>query len=149
MGMFETNSSSVHSLIINQNDKKITIKKDLSNQTIVLGQGEYGWGYQELTTWLEKADYLSIEAYYNDQLKYYLEEAIKIDFPNINITYKTELNHLNQLIVTGYIDHQSTNQIWDNLLKHCKKVDNNKIIKFINKILFNDSHIIITNDNDF
>jgi len=102
--IFETNSSSSHSLSLGQLPNNLNPVED-NYETIVLGTGDYGWGYDTLNTWLEKADYLSIETEYNETRKNCLESAIKRYFPNITIEYE----------YTGYIDHQSYGNVWDEI----------------------------------
>jgi len=125
-GMFETNSSSVHTLSFSNrisNDEDI----DCREVTIVLGIGEYGWGYEVLTTPLEKMDYLAIETQYSEDKKERLLEAIKQKYPNINITFD----------YTGEIDHQSEGDVWNGL-------ESEDIFTF----LFGESKITLKNDND-
>lgn len=124
-GMFETNSSSCHSFI-KGNDPNPRIVKD-NDLNIILGVGEYGWGYDELNVWLEKADYLAIEAVKDINKLKMLEKAIKRRYPNVTIKYES----------TGYIDHQSEGVIWSNF----------KNVADVYDAIFGDSYIIIANDN--
>ena len=59
-GTFETNSSSVHSLVIF--DKKSRLSPSNlpvnSDRILEIAAGEYGWGYEMLETQLEKTEYL-------------------------------------------------------------------------------------------
>ena len=54
--VFETNSSSSHSISVTGNTK-LNIP-DLSYD-IECQFGEFGWGYEELTHWMEKLSYVS------------------------------------------------------------------------------------------
>ena len=58
--VFETNSSSVHSLTVKKNDMVLKpYKMDLNYENkLVLEFGEYGWGYDTLTTVFDKLCYL-------------------------------------------------------------------------------------------
>lgn len=106
-GVFETNSSSMHSASLNYSDfndqfiKNLVVDYGLSD-TIELGIDDYGWGPDELDSWLEKADYLMVD---NHSLSGVIIEAIKTKFPNINV----------KISFAGSIDHQSQGEIWSEL----------------------------------
>ena len=53
---FETNSSSCHSLVVNNNTDYGTIDTEY---TLEIELGEYGWGYEKLSTPSEKASYMA------------------------------------------------------------------------------------------
>ena len=126
--VWESNSSSSHSLTIGDNACKLV---DDSEIEVHLGYGEYGWGYEELVNWENKADYLAIEAIRDGGYKMdILDEAIKLRFPNIEITYADEGNR-------GYIDHQSYGEIWEEL----------DTVEDVYNVIFGNSYIIIDNDN--
>ena len=59
-----------------------------------------------------------------------LDEAIKLRFPNIEITYADEDNR-------GYIDHQSYGEIWEEL----------DTVEDVYNVIFGNSYITIDNDN--
>jgi len=124
-GIFETNSSSMHSLSFDNSKFNLQVNKDLKE--LDLGIGEYGWGYEELKEPLEKMDYLAIEAFDDENKKGMLLEAIKKVYPNLKINFHND----------GYIDHQSINEIWEDL--------NN--VTDIYEVIFSNSAIIIDNDN--
>jgi len=126
--IFETNSSSSHSLSLGKLPDNVVVPWEDNYETIVLGKGEYGWGYEELTTWLEKADYLSIETEHNETKRDVLESAIKRYFPNITIEYE----------YTVYIDHQSYGELWDEIGYDVDEAC---------KVIFGNSTIEIDNDN--
>jgi len=124
-GLFETNSSSMHSLSFNNSKFNTYVNEELNE--LDLGIGEYGWGYQELKEPLEKMDYLAIEAFDEGDKKRRLLEAIHRLYPHITINFHDD----------GYIDHQSMDKIWSEL----DTVDD------IYKVIFGKSKIIIDNDN--
>ncbi len=124
-GVFETNSSSVHSLTIGSSNIEKTV--DLNQFEVELGSGKYGWGYEELTSWMEKADYFGVEARDSDTKRNMLETVLKMGFPNIAIEYSQ----------SGYIDHQSRGDIWNKI----ESVDG------LHDVIFGDSVIIISSDN--
>ena len=57
-GVFETNSSSVHSMIISREDELFSVVKGSKTNIITAHFGEYYHGYEHLTTLQEKLDYL-------------------------------------------------------------------------------------------
>lgn len=126
VGVYETNSSSMHSLTFYGGADIDKVCSD-KTETIVLGTGEYGWGYETLSSPLEKMDYLSIETENSEDKKELLLEAIARVYPNVTI----EFNY------TGYIDHQSYGEIWEGL----KSVDD------LVDVIWGNAEIIIDNDN--
>lgn len=124
-GIFETNSSSMHSLSFDNSAVATEVNND--EKRIVLGTGEYGWGYEELTTPLEKMDYLAIETEHSETKKQMLLDAIAKVYPYAKIDFD----------YSGYIDHQSYGEIWDELTT----VDD------VYKCIFGKSTIEIGNDN--
>ena len=122
--IFETNSSSSHSLSLGGNAKKEVSEEKIS---IIVGSGEYGWGFEKLKHWISKADYLGVEAYEDENKKELLERALKMAYPNITIGYSDE----------GYIDHQSYGEIWSELTS----------VKDVYNVIFGNSVVIIDNDN--
>lgn len=176
-GVFETNSSSTHSLVIltseNSQDKSYYI-----NEELVFG--EYGWGVDSLRDPSSKAEYLltSIQyveekakeiqyVYYNenkiqyekDKLEYYnsIFEAIleskytKWIFELIQ--EKTKSNPTLRMLQSsyyplGYIDHQSLSP---SIFEDAFDLFSMNEIDFKNKvedIIFNESYVIyIDNDN--
>ena len=134
--MFETNSSSTHTLTMGKSPKH-KIDESYTN-TIKLGLGEYGWGIERLTTWYEKADYLSIVAIKDERKKEMLEEALFKKFPNCKIKYETEYDkYEGGNVAIGYIDHQSSGEIWNDIGS----------INDLYDVIFGDSVINIDNDN--
>lgn len=98
---FETNSSSCHSITWT-NHFKINESTLYTN-----GDGEYGWGYDELTTPIKKLDYCIVALHYiSDYFKDDLDELVEY-FYDKGITIELG-DDLKNGEVTGYIDHQST-----------------------------------------
>lgn len=148
--VFETNSSSMHSLTVTR--RKPDLKQSEDMEPITVGLGEYGWGYETLDWWMEKADYLGVECtttrYRKDEetgeygyetflsednieRRNILKAALRMRFSNVEIIFKTE----------GYIDHQSSGDIWDIIMG-----DKHPVSK-CHEIIFGDARIIIDNDN--
>lgn len=122
--IFQTNSSSSHSLSIGKPADRAVI--DDKNITITVGSGGYSWGYELLTKWYEKADYFGVEAVTDDRKKR-LKDVLKYKYPNCEIEFNDN----------GYIDHQSTGTGWDEVESGEDLYD----------IIFGDSVIEIDNDN--
>lgn len=110
-GTFETNSSSMHSLVITDKKSKLS-PSDLpvsSGGILKITTGEYGWGYDMLETQIEKLEYLFtlLCCYEGIENQEDLEE---------NMTYIEWLEDLEKyvgikkVLITdfgGYVDHQS------------------------------------------
>ena len=125
--VWESNSSSSHSLTIGDNACKLVDDTEIE---IELGYGEYGWGYEELINWESKADYLAVEAVRDNYKMDMLDKALKLRFPNIEITYANEDSR-------GYIDHQSYGEIWNEL----------DSVEDVYNVIFGSSIVVIDNDN--
>ena len=166
-GVFETNSSSTHSLSIQSgNVRPFNLPLD-DDGYIIAEFGEFGWGYEELITQEQKFSYLltyvvasEMNNYYKsakkkaDQLlretvgyKLLLEfaeeycEGISLDLCSLELveSYKD-----GQYIVEsyGYVDHQSVNGNLANWLRERKVT--------IEEVVLNDGvKIIIDNDNRY
>jgi hypothetical protein len=149
--VFETNSSSMHSLAIIGSDRMN--KNNFSTTTvdgtekIIVESGEYGWGYESLTKPIEKLSYIVTMIPYQDSMnsinesKYFkwLSEMVK-DYTGYELTYQTSSSNYYE---DGYIDHQSTDtldSVWVN--------DEETFKSNMRDIMFNDKYfIIIDNDN--
>ena len=106
IGVWETNSSSVHSLVIARSDRMSSTAIDK------VDGGEYGWGYDRLIYPIEKLSYALTAIQYVDQEN---EDDISKSkwFAQLQDVVKTqtgsnfELVPLNDYYKYGYIDHQS------------------------------------------
>lgn len=110
-GVFETNSSSTHSVSIPEQINEVFTKNTLitdKNNNIVLNGGQFGWEIEDYTDALTKANYLAVAAWDENHLNL-LKEVIK------------ETTSCNEVIVnvnrdwnsddTSYIDHQSSGTV--------------------------------------
>ena len=139
-GIFETNSSSVHAIVVAKENKNI-----VTNQIVNFSIQNYGWAHPSLFDIDELASYFytaCCEIYSKDmqgEIRSMLpEDTIAVfcrpkfsTFEFDNKTYKTLDN--------GDIDHVDELRPWVEELLHNKD-------KFIN-YLFGDSFVIISNDN--
>ena len=134
IGCFETNSSSSHSIHLGIDFVKDTIEP---SNIIVLTGSEFGWGVESYDDALIKANYCAQAFYLNtrdidSELLNTLKQVIKKE-TGYDVMYDEE--SLN----SGYIDHQSTNVIFEEV-----GTDSDSIKNFI----FNkNSILIIDNDN--
>lgn len=102
-GVFETNSSSTHSITISTNPEHLldTIIPEIDG-TITLGSGDYGWENETYTDARSKADYVTI--YIRDWSGPNTEDFKKVfeDLLKAQTGCKEVI-----LDDDGYIDHQS------------------------------------------
>lgn len=117
---FETNSSSSHSITINNKGDHHTFDIPVTDyffdeknnsahkNCIILHGGEYGWSEDTFNEAMEKANYVAqeIEDTNNHQLKTWFEEVLKEATGAEEIVY-----NLND----GYIDHQSVGTVNDSI----------------------------------
>ena len=144
--VFETNSSSMHSLAMIGKDRMGTYNFE---ENVVIQSDEYGWSGDDLNSPLEKLSYIATMIQYKDcscaveDSKYFkwLAEMFK-DYTGSNLIYapydkKDEYNR------DGYVDHQSTDTLDDQWSD-----DEDKFKSKMKDIVFNDKYfIIIDNDN--
>jgi len=142
--VFETNSSSMHSVSISDVDHLVTY-----NEPIFGRFGEFGWGYEELTSVEDKLSYVLTSIQYydssdeytieNSQFYIWLNEMVK-DFTGFEIDLKINYGDFHPI---GYVDHQSINilnEYWDG--------DEIKFKENMKELIFNQKYkIIIDNDN--
>ena len=131
-GVFETNSSSVHSIVIYKNASNLQIPSSLQ-----FSLGEFGWEINVLTTPYEKAEYLYTALYCtNPESKY-------IDFIRNTLAEKNctaEFESLENVSKWSYIDHSE--ELW----KFIDSVMSSK--DALLSYLFSDKSVVYTyNDN--
>jgi hypothetical protein len=141
--VFETNSSSSHSCTISDNPTSyVTIVPDDEGK-IYLEGGEFGWGYDEYSDALTKANYCAVAATYGifkdkkDMLISLLQEqtgAKLIVFAFETESYSSANN--------SYIDHQSIEDT------ACAAGDIFETKETLKNFIFNrQSRLVIDNDN--
>ena len=139
-GVFETNSSSVHAMIISK--RKPLVFQNIKKVNFHLG--EYEWGYEELHTVDEKASYLYTAAccFYNKDAKDMILKALsglpvscRFDKP-LFVNYGDGEFYLDN----GNVDH------CDELENFLKDILHDK--EMLRQYLFDDqSFVVIGNDN--
>ena len=116
--VFETNSSSMHSLSIAKRGVTEYLHVDEYTNNVVTEFGEFGWGYDEYNDPETKLSYL-VTMIGESHNCYSIEEIYEInDFKKINdiVSVRCECDGIEIKNVDGYIDHQSIDTI-DNLMK--------------------------------
>jgi len=144
--VFETNSSSCHTLVIKNNTQYDTISLD--GPQLCLCGGEYGWNYENLVSAEDKANYVATllkyinESCYNKELSSWAkinEKICKDNFEQV-VKEQTGAKEIIYNLESAYIDHQSCESASD--FKFL--LDKNKIK---NLIFGKASYIVIDNDN--
>lgn len=99
--VFETNSSSTHSLSID--DKAELVKQPFSdeetkNGVVTIDQGEFGWEQETYHGVKDKLSYLYTSAGKDEGKRFLIKQAVK-DFSGLDVVFGLD---------DGYIDHQSS-----------------------------------------
>jgi len=125
--IFETNSSSSHSLSLGNLQEGDDTVDSFREGEITLGIGEYGWEWKDYEHWHEKADYITIlmNQYQNGDIDN-LIKAIHRKYPNVELTFSD----------SGYVDHGSN--YWEDWMN-----DEDQLFIF----LFGNGGISTGNDN--
>jgi hypothetical protein len=134
--VFETNSSSTHSLCVTKNNIL-----DQKQDSIYFSIGEFGWECDTLRSPSEKASYLYTAILVCDGMIDCLD-SVKSALSNNNIKYKLEEPEYDKKygdLEYGYIDHSS--ELYD-FLEICN--DEDKIMRFL---FSSESFILTGNDN--
>lgn len=148
-GVFETNSSSCHSICISTVDEELSIPDSIS-----FGFDDFGWEFDVLNSKREKANYLYTCLTYLgwDEIKKYIEfiwTTLKtagvedIDFDDMQISISPWNDEMNYWIhpSNGYVDHgiEACNFVRD-------VCSDEKLL--LNYLFSNKSYILTGNDND-
>ena len=130
-GVFETNSSSVHAIVINKQNLA-----ENNGSIVSVTPGDYGWEYEEYRLPAQKLNYLWTAIVDNkenlDSWKEYLREALKLSDGVVFIDKPEDT-------ISGYVDHSE--ELKDFLKEMRKNPD------LLNKFIFGDSYIVTGNDN--
>jgi hypothetical protein len=134
--VFETNSSSSHSLCIIEGDLNDMIYPDEEGRIHLVG-GEFGWGYEEHNDSLTKANYCAVAFLEHESYLEMLKEVIIEHTKCEEVIILAELFNYNSPY-NSYIDHQSIDEAADSIYS---KQD-------LKNFIFNpNSKLIIDNDN--
>lgn len=133
--VFETNSSSTHSICITKSNLK---KKDIGTY-VHFSIGEFGWEYDTLYDTSSKASYLYTAILINK--KQDLIKDIKKILDDNNIEYEfEEPKYSGNYLDNGYIDHGG--EIPSEFFNICK--DKDRLFKYL---FSSESYIVTGNDN--
>lgn len=130
-GVFETNSSSTHSLSIADSHDYIKVKVNEDNNIVIYGEFRFGWGYDELFDFEDKVAYYYLDNMYDEDSIDLLKEVIIDETGANDVIFDIDEEY-------SWIDHQSHGTT-DGLTREELK-----------DFLFNpNSYIILKNDNDY
>lgn len=141
-GVFETNSSSTHSMCIHPGSKYVPNMSKLEIKT-----GEFGWEEETYDRMADKLSYALTYALGGNSNKYIemLNEVLTDNMPDTDITYNgmpyeelLEMDVYRDDVDFGYIDHQSLDEASEMFLSK------NNLEDFI---FGRDSYFITDNDN--
>lgn len=100
--VFETNSSSTHSLVVsNLNDllEQPFSDIDIKNGSITVEQGEFGWEWETYSSVYDKLMYLATASKENPEHRQMICDAVK-EHTGLDVIFDDENE--------GYVDHQSS-----------------------------------------
>jgi hypothetical protein len=138
--VFETNSSSTHSISISTAELNNTLLDSLpvdTNGEVHIYPGEYGWEYENYSAATDKASYCYVWAvqYGTEEHRSMLEQVLKKQTGAKKVVFQTSNDQYNP---TGYIDHQSDDVGAEAFLSE----------ETLRQFIFNkDSYFITDNDN--
>lgn len=135
-GIFETNSSSMHSFVLNKKGKW-SVDRDSFEPHIKKGvlsinmDGEYGWGPDIITDQYERACYVAVNSKWDDDKLDSLADLLKSELNVDEVVFDGEKDDDGDF--QGYIDHQSSDLV--------------SVVGSIRDFIFGDGTLYIDNDN--
>lgn len=151
-GVFETNSSSMHSISITEEEEGQDKNIGETHGVVVGYFGEYGWGYERLTTPLEKLSYVltslpyligdvtELDDYTESVYVRWLGEMVK-DYTGSELEIQGGECQYHPM---GYIDHESTGILRDYWSEEEEGFKSN-----MRDLIFSSKYtIVIDNDNN-
>lgn len=152
--IFETNSSSAHSIVLRQKYNENSVEKNLktfneivskNNNTYVLDkEGKYGWNFRYIHTWREKLKYAIIFYHIHHDNN---EQIINIDENDEFVLSK--LKEVSNIESISYVDKKAFYE--ESYIDHCSVMELDLFIKFekvsLIDFIFDDRYALIT-DND-
>lgn len=101
--IFETNSSSSHSITICNDDNFLIETIDVNDDgVIVLNGGEFGWGFEQFDSAIDKANYCA-QSFMDTQNEVAISNLVEV---------LIEQTGADEVLINcnGYVDHQSVNE---------------------------------------
>ena len=152
--IFETNSSSAHSIVLRQKYNENSVEKNLkmfneivskNNNTYVLDkEGQYGWNFRYIHTWREKLKYAIIFYHIHHDNN---EKIINIDENDEYVLSK--LKEVSNIESISYVDKKEFYK--ESYIDHASVMELDLFIKFkevsLIDFIFDDRYALIT-DND-
>lgn len=143
LNVFETNSSSTHSISISKSSDGVYETLPVKNGKVVLVGGEFGWEWEKYNDAVTKANYAAVFASGNDSLVKMLTDVIKKHTGAKEVQFKFSSDYNSSTETWAYIDHQSGPG--EEGAAHEAFKNKNSLKEFI----FNpDSWLFTGNDND-
>lgn len=130
IGVFETNSSSSHSLTVSSGELQKSVLPDQDGVIVGL-LGDFGWEIEHYNSQADKLSYLLTQIQYNDHL---------IELAKAAIAEHTGLKMV--IAGEGYVDHQSSDTLNELLCGSDEEIKQNMI-----NFVFNSGYSFET-DND-
>ena len=128
---FETNSSSSHSIVLNNSKRQDTLYVDPETKTVTIQRHEFGWGYEDYSDAYAKAAY-ALQDTENDERQL---EQVKAAIKEVTGAENVEL------IGEGYSDHQSYGTFID------AQPANLNLREWARDFIFFNYDLVIDNDN--
>lgn len=106
IGVFESNSSSSHSLAIADTSEEFLLDTIVPNEdgNVVLNGGEFGWAWQKFNDALTKANYCAVDSKNDENRIHMLTEVLKeqTECKDVVLDFSDDYDHN-----WSYVDHQS------------------------------------------
>lgn len=135
-GIFETNSSSMHSFVLNKKGKwsvdRASFEPHIKKSVLTIDMdGEYGWGPDIITDQYERACYVAVSSKWDDDGLDSLADLLKSELNVEEVKFAGKKNEDGEY--EGYIDHQSYGLVSE--------------VGSIRDFIFGDGTLYIDNDN--
>jgi hypothetical protein len=147
--IWESNSSSSHSININSDTSLLTSITPDSEGNIILNGGEFGWGWKKYNDALTKSNYAAVAVHLNysffnnPSLKTMLVDVIKNQTGAKNVIFNINTDYNDKSGLFSYIDHQSLDSYVNSKIAKIFKSKEN-----LRNFIFNPKSILyIGNDN--
>lgn len=105
--VFETNSSSSHSITISDTTELLDSITPDKDGNIVLTGGQFGWEIEDYEDALSKANYCAVDVHGNDDYEQMLIDVIKEHTGAKNVIFDFTTDYSQDEDNYSYIDHQS------------------------------------------
>ena len=136
--VFETNSSSSHSISISSRDNLFDYLDQDENGIITLNGGEFGWSGGDFFDAETKANYCAVDVYNDPKKRQMLIDVIKEHTGCKGVVLNIDIDCISSSGNWSYIDHQSQGTSYDAFTSP----------QTLKRFIFNpQSYLTIDNDN--